>query len=472
MIYGRKALNATLIMGLATLLQQIPARAQQDSSPAPSKDEPPKPAVYSPLGVFRDVAPDDAGAQSAPVGPPNPYAGTIKDVGTGLPLFGTSSTPLRWGDFSISAFDFIGVHDNFDLSSSPNALTSDLYFLRAGLMYDHYLWKDKNRIVLQYLPQLAIANGHVYANAAMNNNLSLGTKFELTPRLSLTVGDIFVQTQSNPLIPLNYLSTDANAGSFVQNNFLETNGSFIANTASGVLEYALSPRSNVTFSPQFRYSRAINNLSNYQANGQAYAGVFTFGHALTPHRTMGIVDSFQYLKESTLSTPQNATYNTIGLFYSEQLARTFWISGNLGAVNQSSSNLAVANGWGFNGGLSLIKSLTPRITLTLGYSRGMTFSNYVTLRRSDRVDASAGFRVTSRISWNNSIGYFRELGAEPRTSAKYAETDFTYRIIGSFNFFTTFAYTFQSSSTVQLLSGTRKTLAYGIRWSPSMRSPR
>lgn len=471
MIRGRKALNATLIMGLAALLLQIPARAQQDSSPPPSKDEPPKPAAYSPLGVFRDAGPDDTGAQSAPAGPPNPYAGTVKDVGTGLPLFGTSSTPLRWGDFSVSAFDFIGVHDDFDLPSTPNAQTSDLYFLRIGLMYDHYLWKDKNRIVLQYLPQLAIANGHVYANAAMNNNLSLGTKFELTPRLSLTVGDLFVQTQSNPLIPLNYLSTDANTGSFVQNNFLDTNGSFIANTASGVLEYALSPRSNVTFSPLFRYARATNNLPNYQADGQTYAGVVTFGHAFTPHRTMGIVDSFQYLQESASGTPQDATYNTIGLFYSEQLARTFWISGNLGAVSQSSSNIAVANGWGFNGGLSLIKNLTPRINLSLGYIRGMTFSNYVTLRRSDRIDASAGFRVTSRISWNNSVGYYRELGADPRTSAKYAQTNFAYRIYGSFNLFTTFAYTFQSSSTVQLLSGTRKTLAYGIRWSPAMRPP-
>jgi hypothetical protein len=462
----RKAVRAMLACALVSLLATLPTVAQQDSSHA-SKDEAPKAAGSAAPGVAVEPTPEDQNSAPLPSGPPDPYAGTIKDVGTGLPLLGTSNTPLKWGPFSINAFDFIGVHDNFDLPNSPNSIDSNLFFFRVGLMFDHYLWKDKSRLVLQYLPQAAIADGHFHANAAMNNNVSLGTKFLLTPRLSFTVGDLFVQTQSNPLIPLNYLSADANSGSVVQNNFLDTNGSFISNTVNGVFEYAVSPRTNVTFAPLYRYGRSTNSLPNYEANGQTYAGVFTLGHAFTPHRTVGIVDTIQYVKESTSTAPQNVTYNTIGAFYSEQLARTFWISGNVGAVNQSGSSLAGASGWGVNANVSLLKSLTPRISLTLGYTRGMNFSNYVTLRRSDRVDASAGYKLTSRMSWNNSFGYYSELGANPRTNAKYAESDLAYRFIGGFNFFTTFAYTFQNSSTVQLFSGNRKTLAYGVRWSPA-----
>ena len=65
---------------------------------------------------------------------------------------------------------------------------------------------------------------------------------------------------------------------------------------------------------------------------------------------MGIVDSFQYADEFTNGPSQHAIYNTIGGFYSEQLARTFWVSAHAGAVSQSSSNLSYASGWGFNGG--------------------------------------------------------------------------------------------------------------------------
>jgi len=472
MTQTRKAIGAALVCGFMSFLATIPTVAQQDSSRT-SKDEPPKAAGSAAPGVAVEPIPDDQNSTALPSGPPDPYAGTIRDVGTGLPLFGTSNTPLRWGPVSINAFDFIGVHDNFDLPNSPNSFTSDLFFFRVGLMFDHYLWKNKSRLVLQYLPQMAIANGQFHANAAMNNNISLGTKFLLTPRLSFTVGDSFVQTQSNPLLPLNYLSSDANSGSVVQNSFLGTNGSFIANTVDGVFEYAVSPRTNVTFSPLYRYDRATNGLPHYGANGQTYAGSFSLGHAFTLHRTVGLVDTFQYVRESTSTTPQNVTYNTIGAFYSEQLARTFWISGNVGAVNQSGSRLASgsslagASGWGVNANLSLLKSLTPRINLALGYTRGMNFNNYVTLRRSDRIDASAGYKLSSRMSWNTSFGYYRELGGNPRTDAKYAESDFSYRFVGGFAFFTTFAYTFQNSSTVQLFSGNRKTLAYGVRWSPS-----
>ena len=472
MIPARKAIRAILGLTFAVTVALLPARAQQDSTPAPAKDDQPKPAATSNPWTPNGPARDDADVQPAPAGPPNPYGGAIKDAGTGLPVLGMSNTPLRWGSFSINTFEYIGIHDEFEPAGAPGTLTTNLSILRTGLMFDHYLLRNKSRIVLHYLPQMAISGGQVHANASANNNVSIGTKFELTPRLSVTVQDGFLQVHSNPLIPQNFLAVEGKSGSLVQNNFLETNGSFISDTASAVFEYALSPRTNVTASPLYRYARAIGIAPATGETGQTYAGVVTLGHAFSPHRTLGVTESYEYLRLAALGAPQTAVYSTTGLFYSEQLARTFWVTVNAGAVNQSFSDLQQANRWGFNGGFSLIKNFSTRVGLALAYKRGITFNDYVTRQRGDRVDGSLGFTVTSRISMNNSFGYFRELGGDPRVNGKYTATDLVYRFHGNFNLFTTFSYTFQNSSTPQILSGDRRTLAFGIRWSPPMLFPK
>src|SRR6267142_4721617 len=114
----RKLLGATLGLFLTLFLWITPLTAQQDSTAAPAKDELPKPAAKTVLGIPGEDAKEDD-VVPAPEGPPNPYAGSIKDVGTGLPLLGTSSTPLRWGSFSIYTFEFIGLHD-FESGGTTN----------------------------------------------------------------------------------------------------------------------------------------------------------------------------------------------------------------------------------------------------------------------------------------------------------------------------------------------------------------
>jgi hypothetical protein len=460
----RKLLGTTLGLFLTPFLWITPLTAQQDSTGAPAKDELPKPAAKTVLGLPGEAAREDD-VVPAPEGPPNPYAGFIKDVGTGLPLLGTSSTPLRWGSFSIYTFEFIGLHD-FESSGTSNTSSADLWILRTGLMFDHSVLRGKSRIVLQYLPQMIIINGQVHANSATNNNVSIGTQFHLTPRLNITVGDSFTQVNDNSLIPQNFLAVNSQLGASVQNNFLNASGNFLADTASATVEYDLSPRTNITFSPSFRYMRSLNGASNYRAEGQAYTGSVALGHALSLHRTVGVSGSYQYLKEKIGGIPQDANYYTITGFYSEQLARTFWVSGHLGATSQRYSGLPQPGGWGLAAGLSVTKNFSPRISSALAYTRGTVFSNYVTRERSDRIDASVSFMVSPRIAWSNQFGYLRELAGVNPTSGKYAATNVSYRFFGNFSLFTAFAYTFQSSGTQQLLAGDIKTLVYGIRWSP------
>jgi hypothetical protein len=452
-------------VALLLLLVAVAQANAQEQPPAPPKDEQPKAAASTtPLAVIGASEDDKNPGATAQVSL-NPYSGQITQAGTGLPLLGTTNTPLRWGDFSIPGFEYIGIRDSFVPAGQQPGIDATLNIFRTTLMFEHYI--RKNRIVLQYLPQMAIFDGQLHANAGTNNLLALGTTFGLTSRLKLTIQDGLVQVHSNELIPERYLSADANAGAAVQNSFLDTNGSFLANSTSATLEYNLSPRSTLTVSPMYRYARVLGaqTQTNYFADGETYYIVATVGYALTERRSVGLVESYQVQEETSASTtPASARFSSTGIFYREQLARSLWVTGEVSAEHQKYSDLPGAAHWDVSSQVGITENLSNRIGLALAYSRGETLSDYITTRRSDRIDGSLGLHLTSRISWNNGVGYFRELGSDPRTIGKYATSGLEYRFYGRFSLFSTFAYSFQDSNTPQLLSGTRKTGAFGIRW--------
>jgi hypothetical protein len=454
-----------IILGIALFL--IPASGQEGSAPQTKA----QPAAQA-LPALDGAAVDEANATPAPSAP-NPYRGAITNVGTGLPFLGTTST-LRWWDFSIARFEYIGVRDQFDPQGPAPPARTDFSLLRAAVVFDHYFRQTDSRIVLQYLPQLLVTNGRLRAANGANNNVTIGTTFRLTPRARLTLMDTFVQVSSNPLIPENYLNADAQEGALVQNTFLDTNGSFISDTATATLEYDLSPRATLTIAPSYRYAKSINNLPTYIANGDLYQGVATLGYALAPHITVGILDTYQLLEQKTLGNPtQPAHFNTAGFFYSQQLGRTFWITGNVGAESQKYADLPVGNNWGVGGGASIIKTFSSdRIGFSLAYARGLTFVNYITNRNADHVDVSLSLKPTRRITLNTGIGYYREFGFPPLTNGKYGTADLEYNFYGHFNVFSTLDYGFQDFGVPELQSGTRRTVAYGIRWMPPVLHPR
>jgi len=465
---SRSTMFGAFLISVAVLLF-VPAtvRAQQDPTPPPPPKDQPKPAAATtPLVLNGDSEQDQQDVQTPPPGPPNPYAGTIKDAGTGLPILGTSSTPLRWGSFSIYTIEAIGLHDDFLPLAGAATASTDLGIFRFGVMFDHYILKHKSRIVLQYSPELIFGNGDVQVNGTANNNVTIGTKFEITPRLSLTVSDNLLQIQSSSLVPGNYLAVNTQVGALAQNAFLNNSGNFLANTATATAEYDISPRTNITFIPSFRYMQSTSGQTNYSADGKTYSATLSLGHALAPHRTVGLTASYQYLDETLASVPQNAAYYTLSAYYSEQLARTLWVTANIGATDQHFSGIPEPGGWGVSAGAGLTKAVSRRITLGLAYNRGTALANYVTRQRADRVDGTFGVTLTSRLLWNSGGGYYNELNGSSPITGKYGSSGLVYRFYGNFSLFTTFAYTNQSPGSQQLLSGDEKTFIYGIRWSP------
>lgn len=454
-----------IALSLICLLTSSLAFGQDNvQNPTPPNEQPKSSDSATPVAPLRSGAASD-NLPTNP-GPADPYGPQIKQIGTGLPLLGTSTTPLRWGDFSIPSFEYIGLHDSFDPAGGTPSPWTNITILRTGIMFDHYI--KKNRIVLQYLPQMAVFQGQVHANAGANNSVSYGMSFDFTPRLNLTIQNLFTQVHDNQLIPERYLATDAFAGGAVQNNFLNVNGSFISDTVGATLQYQLSPRTTVTVSPLFRYAEATSNQITYVANGNTYQGVATLGHALTPRRSVGVIESYQLIEQTTGTKAASAHFNTTGGFYSEQLARSLWVTAHVGAEHQVYSDLPGAAHWGLSFGATAVEAFSQTVGLTVAVTRGVTFNNYLTTRRSDRVDALIGTHLFSRIVFNNGGGYYRELGDNPRTSGKYVTTSMDYKLSSGFTAFTSFAYNFQNSSTPQLLSGLRRTLSWGLRWQPPL----
>src|SRR5438309_7738848 len=146
MISVKSLASAGLGLILGSTLFLVPANAQQASSPQAK----PQPAAAALPGL--DAPPAEEVSTTPTPNPPNPYQGTITSIGTGLPFLGTTS-PLRWWDFSVERFEYIGVRDEFAPQQGGPVARTNFSILRTALIFDHYFRQTDSRIVLQYLPQ-------------------------------------------------------------------------------------------------------------------------------------------------------------------------------------------------------------------------------------------------------------------------------------------------------------------------------
>jgi hypothetical protein len=113
----------------------------------------------------------------------------------------------------------------------------------------------------------------------------------------------------------------------------------------------------------------------------------------------------------------------------------------------------------------VVKSFTTA-TLSLGYMRGRVDNNFLTTHIGDLVQAAYSQHLTKRLAWNNGLGYYREMGADPRNMGNTAGTGLEFEILRNVFLEGNYAHLFQKSSTPQLLSGTRNTVILAMKWEP------
>jgi len=410
-----------------------------------------------------------------PVGPaatgPTPLDAQIHPAGQAVPWLGSSS-PLRWGDFSIANFSYNYVNDRFQPLGAGPSEDINLNILRTSLVFEHYF--GKQHLLLQYNPQLAVLNGKVAGNAGMDNEVALGTTFLLTPRFTFVLKDAFVQMHSRQLYPPNYLFVDQQGGNLIQNNFLQNAGTYLMNTVTGIGVYQWTPRDTLTFSGSFKYANAgadhnlIHNNVLVQT-GYDYAGSAAFTHRLTLHQSIGALYTLELLRQTeNVVNPGNTYFHTIAGFYAIQATETWAFRGEFGGSFTLYPN-NVPSLKNLAGGISLVKNFKNDLgNFALGYTRGRTETNFITARVGDLVQAVYSQHFFKRLVWNSGAGYYRETGADPRDMGKMLDTALDFELIPNFFLSGHYAYLFQKASTQELLSGRRNTAVLGIRWEPHL----
>jgi hypothetical protein len=446
-----------LFMFLGSLLFSMIVQAQDP----PVQDNPQQAVKDAPPQTEEPAPPPSIPAAIAPAGPVDTQ---IHPAGKAVPWFGNGS-PLKWGPFSIGNFTYQHVNDNFQPIGAQPSEDVTLNILRTSVVFDQYLW-GKQRLVLQWEPQLATLNGDVAGNAGFDNALVLGTTFQITPRLTVTLKDAFADVHARQLYPPGYLAVDEQAGNLIQNNFLQNAGSYLSEEASAVVSYLVSPKTTLTFSPDYKYIKAMNDQEVlYLANGHQIANTVALTRALTEHQSVGALYTLELLRQDDAAgVPGNSYFHTAALFYANRLSATWSIRGEFG-VNAARYPGLIPSRNALAGTLSVVKTFNTG-SFSLGYTRGRTNNNFLTAQIGDLVQAAYSQHLTRRLAWNTGLGYYRETGADPRNMGNTAGTGLELEILKNVFLEGSYTHLFQKSNTPQLLSGTRNTVVFGMKWEP------
>jgi hypothetical protein len=398
--------------------------------------------------------------------PTSPIDTQIHPTGKAIPWMGSTS-PLRWGDFSVASFTLDYVNDNFRAEGSSETSTLNLAVFRTTIGFDRFF--GKHHLVLQINPQVAILNGQLGGNAGLNNNFTLAFVFQLSPKLTLTLKNGFDQVQSRQLFPMDVLNVDDQGGNALANEFLQNAGSYWRDSVSAAFNYTITPRLLLTVAPSYSYAQTTDNQENYIADGHTIANSVALTYALTPRQNIGAMQSTQLLRAVGVPNAANTYFNTAGVFYGYQIAKTWWVQARIGldAASYPNNYPSVQT---VGGGGSLIKGFSNG-TLAVTYSRGQMEENFISAAISDRVDVTYGLRITKRFGWYNGAGYYRDTGVPPQNKGEYVTSKLQYMLPKGFSLFANYAYIDQQAGTGQLLSGITHTLSAGIAWLPTMVAP-
>jgi hypothetical protein len=463
MILNSRIQRLGLVLG-ALIVSAVTVRGQQ-ATPAPDQQASQGGQRPKSAGTTAPWVPGgDADAEAGPAGPTpgTPIDTEMRMRGKAAPFAGFSS-PLRWGPFAIGSTEFVSIRDAFDPGGGAAVSHLSLGILRTNLVFgvDYH----KLHLALQYAPQLAFLNGNVSGRASANNALDLGTAIDLSPRFTLFVKNQFTQTKKRQIFPDAVLDIYRGTGGILPGDFLENNGSYLDESFLLGFNYKLTPRWTVTELPQIRYLSLKNETLGYTATGRDIKNSLAFTYAWTARTNLGFIYTFE--AGHTIRPLRSDNYfHGAALFYSEQFTPSLWIQGTVG-TEVAFYPVAGPPPVFFIGALSVVKNF-PKSAVGVSLSRNKQLLNYLTDRLSDRVDVTYTTPVFTRLSWKNGLGYYREIGPQPRTQGKYATTGLEYRLPAGFVPFATYMFRFQHAQTLQLATGTHNTFVFGLRWEPGV----
>jgi hypothetical protein len=360
-----------------------------------------------------------------------------------------------------------GIVEQFEgLKSAPGA-TYTAAILQTTVVFDHRI--GAGRLVLQYQPSMAIADGQVVSNFS-NQNTSLDWLIYTRPRWNVKFSDGFRYYYTQQTAGLSYLDVNAVRAGLTTNSFLDGPGRWISNTASISIAHAMSRRSSILVRPSYTFSEygTRGNL----ARGSSYGGSVGWNYFTSERQTVGIEYTGQLLREvglgtstSTTGAPTDTIFHTIAGTVGRQLSATLFVKGSVGATTYSF--VQNARQWSVYGALGLVKHL-GRSSLGLNYSRGDTLSNgLIASQYADRVDLTFQSQMGTRFYWSVGGGYLRQVPSGG-FSGWYALSGAQFLLAPRAGLFAAFDYyrKNQSANAFDLFAGNRNIYTFGLRWQP------
>jgi hypothetical protein len=452
----RICLNFWLTMVVVLALPSL--MGAQESGQDTRKDKP----------VEQDASKNMANPDNAPATPvglawANSY---IDQIGTSGVLAGNREG-IGWGSLYIPTAQLNGIVEDFGATSTQPSNVFTGAVLRGTVVYDHRL--GSGRIAVQYEPSIAFAEGQVIKNFS-NQNTNLDVLVYSRPRWNVRFGDNFRYYYAQQSFGFPYFDVNPATAGSVTNSFLDGPSRWLSNTASFSVAYAISARSSITITPNYKYSES--GVGANLERGTSYGGDVNWNYRLSERQSLGVVYSGQLIHEALpTSSATDTIYNTLAVTVGRQLSPTWFVRGALGAT--TSSMTLSQRQWSGYGEFGLVKQFSQS-SLGINYSRGDTLSTgLISNQYADRIDLTYRNQMNQRLNWEAGGGYLRQSGSGG-SSGWYASANAQFLLAPRAGLFATFEYAHkdQNVSTANLYSGNFDIFSFGLLWQPGRRLQR
>lgn len=442
---------------LSALWTPLGARAQEQPPPATSATSAPDAAPAAPQEEPKASRYEPSGGLGGS------WADTyFRQIGSAGLLAGDPQG-LKWGRFYIPDAAVIGVIDRQTGSSSAPDDTASRELFRTTIVYDRLF--HRNRLALQYQPQLALADGHVIKDFS-NQNTSLSMIVYAKPRLSVRVNDYFQYFYTQQAGAGGFLDADFSTFSTAQNLFLTGPERLLYNNLSSAISYALSARSSLTITPTYTY--IVSGIGNDRIRGQLYGGGVDYTYRTSAQQLVGITYSYEWIHRGfNTGGTSDTQFHTIAGLIERRLSPSWFVKGSLGVTVPTGGDNGSQPLFAY-GNASLVKQFI-RSTAALTYSRGDSFaSGFVSGQFADRIDITYTRQISRRFRGTAGAGYLREVGSSA-FQAKYASGGLDFLLAPRAGLFLTTSYSrrHQATNSLNLFSGNLDLFTFGLRWNPS-----
>lgn len=378
----------------------------------------------------------------------------IRQLAGPAPLLGDLS-PFRWGSLRMSALSFYHMYASFSPAGSSPGRSLSSGTLQSLFIYDKQF--ERSRFALQYQPRVAFINGEAGTDF-LNQVMAFDTYYLLSPRWTMSIGNHFTYLQKQLFVPEAGLQVDSQSGATAQQDFFESGGSFLRNSASVRFLYQLGERSRIAIEPHYEFGRG--KVGDQLAQGHSYGSAFMLELAVGPTKYVSV----HYKVHQVIGTSDTArpVYQNVGVGYGQQFGPRWWFRSSVFVVR----TVPVTSQPRQIGGYASIVRTFDRSSVSFTYNVDQGFHSYITDRYADRMDVGYRVELTRRITANFIAGYYRETGSAPRNEGTYAFSSLDYHLTPSLSMTVRYDFRNQHTTTNQLLAGRRNSLYAGIRWQP------